>query len=331
MLRFKLLPHWCITTLKSAFYDMESLTAVEQTGRLYKTIQDLIEDYNKYVDEINSTINEFITSADKDQTAFEDKINKIVHDYIAMMDTKIAHQDREIEEAIQYMKDNLSESVASLVTEMKEQGELSEAILGSLNELEPRMTNAETKITTLETATNELTSSISAIEVPTKTSELTNDSNFVDKEYVDSHVPEVDLTDYYTKEETNAMTEEMVTAIGYMLEMVPEIAMLEVTMTGEAMQPASVHVNYPEGFTKENTNLISIMQRWDSAYEDDETGELVEYTDWGHVSPNAITFTCEDEQIFIQYLEFCASDVGKAGTSNTAVLKMCIMMNPTIR
>lgn len=62
-------------------------------------------------------------------------------------------------------------------------------------------------------------------EIPDKTSQLQNDSNFVDKEYVDNEIknidiPDVDLSNYYNKDEINGLANEL---IG----MVPEIVPLE--------------------------------------------------------------------------------------------------------
>ena len=106
--RYPQIPKWCIRNVLPAFYDFESLTAIEQTGALYHTIRSLIDDYNSYVKEINKTFKDFIDGIDP-QEEFENKITKIVHDYIKMMDAKIQHQDREIEESIIYIKNNMLE------------------------------------------------------------------------------------------------------------------------------------------------------------------------------------------------------------------------------
>ena len=73
------LPNWAFLTSKYAFEDTESNTAIEQTARLYRKVQELIEEYNSF-------------------SRFE---------------------DAKIREAIQYMKDNLQDSVNNLIKEGK--------------------------------------------------------------------------------------------------------------------------------------------------------------------------------------------------------------------
>lgn len=143
MYRIKPLPNWCLTGTRPAFYDTESADTIEQTAKLYGVIQELVNDYNKYVDEINKTINDFITGITKDQEEFKNSINKIMHDYIAMIDEKIKLQDLKIDETIDFMKTNLSSSITSLLTEMKTNGELDEAILNAID-------NIGTRVNTLE-------------------------------------------------------------------------------------------------------------------------------------------------------------------------------------
>lgn len=174
-MRFKLLPHWCITNILPAFYDYESLTAIEQTGRLYKTIEELLKDYNKYVDEVNSTINEFMTTSGKHITDFETKIIKITHDYIATIDMKMAHQDRVIADAVKMMKEGLTDSIKSVLADMKESGELTDELMEGLDHITSRIVALENKF------------------IPTKTSELENDANFASRSYVDEEIATFDF------------------------------------------------------------------------------------------------------------------------------------------
>lgn len=122
--RIKLLPHWCITDKHPAFYDTESVTVIEQTARLYAAMRTLQEDYNKYVDEVNKVIEEFINTSNADQEEFENKITTIVHNYIEMLDEKIKIQDKEIEEFGLYMKNNIESTANGLIKEMLASGEI---------------------------------------------------------------------------------------------------------------------------------------------------------------------------------------------------------------
>ena len=82
--KVNLLPHWCITDLQPAIYDVESSTAIEQTGKLYAKIQELIKIYNEFVDAIN---------------------------------LKIKDQDAVIADTVDYLKTNLGESINELIAQ----------------------------------------------------------------------------------------------------------------------------------------------------------------------------------------------------------------------
>ena len=150
MNRIPLLPHWVITDKYPAFYDVESATAVEQTSKLYGKMQELIEDYNKYVDEINKTITEFIDGTNSDQEEFKNQITKIMHDYIAMIDEKIKQQDQVIKDNITYIKENIVQGVTNVINQMKESGELDEIITNAFNDLNTRVIELENKNITVE-------------------------------------------------------------------------------------------------------------------------------------------------------------------------------------
>lgn len=131
----KPLPHWCLTDLQPAFYDIESATAVQQTAKLYAKIQELINDYNSFVDEINRSIEEFETGIIKDFDCFKKCIIKTMNDYIKTIDMKInlqdeniankfEEQDSKIADAIDYMKTNLIQTVNNLFAEALENGDI---------------------------------------------------------------------------------------------------------------------------------------------------------------------------------------------------------------
>ena len=146
--RINLLPLWLLPNTKPAFYDIESDTAIEMVGKVYNAMRELQTDYNKFVLETNQTIADFILGINTDQDEFEQKIVKLVHDYIIMLDSKIAHQDRKIDETIVYIKENLQTAITEVISEMKETGEFDEAVLNALNNIETRITNLEnTKVT----------------------------------------------------------------------------------------------------------------------------------------------------------------------------------------
>lgn len=114
----KSLPHWSLTGKHPAFYDTESATAIEQTAKIYGAMQTLIDEYNKFVDELNTNIQNFEESTNKDVEDFKECITNTMRKYIETLDTKV-------DNAVSYMKTNLRETaenyLASVIDEFNEQ------------------------------------------------------------------------------------------------------------------------------------------------------------------------------------------------------------------
>lgn len=98
--RIEPLPNWAVANGQPAFYDVESATAIQMTARLYKKIQELIEQYNEFTCEINTLIDEFERGIIHDFTEFKQCVIDLMNKYIETIDTKINLQDLKIDEAI---------------------------------------------------------------------------------------------------------------------------------------------------------------------------------------------------------------------------------------
>ena len=118
------LPHWVLTDTLPAFYDCESATAIQQTAKLYGKIQELITIYNDFVRDINRYITEFEDGIIKDFNCFQNCVIKTMNDYIESIDTKIELQDNKIQEAIDYMKNNLVSTVTTLFNQAIQSGDI---------------------------------------------------------------------------------------------------------------------------------------------------------------------------------------------------------------
>ena len=75
--RLSPLPKWVLTDTRPAIYDVESATCVEQTAKVYAKIQELVNDYNLFVDEVNTCIEKFMNDTNADYECFKNEINKI--------------------------------------------------------------------------------------------------------------------------------------------------------------------------------------------------------------------------------------------------------------
>ena len=118
----KPLPKWVLTENYPAFYDTETVTAIEMVAKVYGSMQELIDDYNKFVDDINKAILDFESEVNGDINDFKEYIEGIINDFIATVNGKIAEQDGVIADAVNYMKTNLVSNVTALYEEGFAQG-----------------------------------------------------------------------------------------------------------------------------------------------------------------------------------------------------------------
>lgn len=137
--RLNILPVFKFPDTIPSVYDRESKTCIEMTAKVYNAMRELQLDYEK-----------FITGTIEYQKEFESRIVKIMHDYIHSIDMKIDAQNLSITNAIEYMTTNLKTSITELITEMKNNGELDEAILNAIDNIGNRVTTLENTEYTLE-------------------------------------------------------------------------------------------------------------------------------------------------------------------------------------
>lgn len=97
----KNLPNWILTNPFPTFYDAESGTVIQQTGKVYAAMQELINEHNQFIIDIQNQINKI----DEGNTEFKQCLTKIVEDYIKTIDEKIKLQDQKIESAISKVSD----------------------------------------------------------------------------------------------------------------------------------------------------------------------------------------------------------------------------------
>ena len=122
------LPFWVLTDLQPAFYDSESGTVLQQLSRIYPKIQEVINSYNDFVREVNRYIDEFENGIIADFNCFKNCIIKTMNDYIESIDTKINLQDMDIQNAIDYMKNNIVETTTNVVNQAIQNGDINISI-----------------------------------------------------------------------------------------------------------------------------------------------------------------------------------------------------------
>ena len=163
----KLLPHWVYTNRTASFYDVESVNIMEATGQLQGKMNELINDYNKFVDDVNKAIVDFTTSAEQDSECFKKTITSLIEDYIKSIDLKVSNQDmkiasqntiiaeqnEKIDGAVKYFKDEVDNTITTLINDMKTSGEFDEAVLNALDNIQTSYTSLDVRVTTLENTT----------------------------------------------------------------------------------------------------------------------------------------------------------------------------------
>ena len=135
------LPNWVLVNKFPAKFDDESLTVLEQTARLYAKVNELIDSYNKYVEEINKTISDYQNKKDSDVDAFLCSIKCLTDNYINTVDMKISHQDRQIAEIYAQFKDDVLNTIKLMLSDLKQSGELDNAILTALDGINSKVDN----------------------------------------------------------------------------------------------------------------------------------------------------------------------------------------------
>ena len=147
MIRLKPLPPIALTNLQPAFYDVESVSAIEMVSKLYAYLQEMVNDYNAFVTEVNNEIEKFEDDINYNFEEFKSCVQNLMSEYIESIDIKIGLQDKEIADAIDYMKNNIVETA----TELFEQAIISGTIRANL-------------VNTYNSETEELTIDLDLIE-----------------------------------------------------------------------------------------------------------------------------------------------------------------------
>ena len=136
----KLLPYWVVPDSLPAFYETEGATAIQMVAKLYGKVNEIVEDYNHFVDNINAAIQEFETPTNKNIEDFKTCVTKIMNDYIETIDTKINMQDDKIQDAIDYMKNNITDTVTNLFNQALQNGDITASLNVEYNESTEELT-----------------------------------------------------------------------------------------------------------------------------------------------------------------------------------------------
>lgn len=105
------LPKWVLTNPRPSIYDSESATAIEMTAKLYQAMTDMIDEYNKFTENVEKNIEEFEQETNKDIQEFTVSLRQEFQDFIDVVEMKLQEQDKEIQNAYDYLVTNLNKTV----------------------------------------------------------------------------------------------------------------------------------------------------------------------------------------------------------------------------
>lgn len=129
-------------------FDGESFTVLEYVSKLSPKMTECIEEYNKFVDEVVKYCNEFTAGATVDNDAFKSDIMQKLKDFMCVLEERFKGQDKEIDEAVDYMKDNLANSIETVILTSVESGILDTAILNAVGNLNTRFDSTVQSVAT---------------------------------------------------------------------------------------------------------------------------------------------------------------------------------------
>ena len=114
-----LLPKWHLHGNRPTFYDTDAVTMLELASTLHGSMNTLIDDYNKFVDNVNETISELMKATEQDQEVFKTAIRQEFQDFIDIVNLKVAKMENDLEFTIKNMNAITEEIVNEAIREGK--------------------------------------------------------------------------------------------------------------------------------------------------------------------------------------------------------------------
>ena len=109
------LPIWKIPDTHPCVYDSESATAIEMVAKIYGKMKELVENYNKYVNDLNKSVAEFEERMSNEDEIFRVGLRQEFQDFIDIVNLKIKALDNTIEKTLVQMSENLEEACQTVL------------------------------------------------------------------------------------------------------------------------------------------------------------------------------------------------------------------------
>lgn len=167
------LPKWVFTKTLPAYEDSESFTALEGTYKVYQAMNNLIDDYNKFVDNYNSEWEQFKTKYNNDIETFTLAMRQEFQDFIESVDIHISTWEQSTGADIQTLKNEVNTIKTIIASD--------DVNLDTLQELVNALKNNVSSINDIFT---ELAKKVDKTEYNTKVSNIENDVAKKENKYI---------------------------------------------------------------------------------------------------------------------------------------------------
>lgn len=118
------LPKWVLTNPRPSIYDSESATAIEMTAKVYQAMTEMVDEYNKFAENVEKNLAQFEQETNADIGQFTVSLRQEFQDFIDVVEMKLQEQDKEIQDAYNYLVVNLRTTTQQAVSEEMAKGTL---------------------------------------------------------------------------------------------------------------------------------------------------------------------------------------------------------------
>lgn len=137
---------------RPSMYEGESFTALEYVSKIAAKTNECITEYNKFIDTIIEEVTKFEEGELLTRDLFERKIEQMMYDFKKVIELKYKAQDLVISNAVDYLQSNLVNTVEQALSNMFDNGELSDEVLQAVGNLKTDFNNTMAAINaTVET------------------------------------------------------------------------------------------------------------------------------------------------------------------------------------
>jgi wobble nucleotide-excising tRNase len=112
----ELLPKMYLHGNRPSFYDSDSVTVLELSASMHGKMNELIDDYNKFVDNVNAQITEFMNSTNQNYEVFQTAMRQEFQDFIDIINLKYEAQDQRVDAKIRECEAAVDALIAQIST-----------------------------------------------------------------------------------------------------------------------------------------------------------------------------------------------------------------------